>query len=81
MRRRWRSFWSFSTSRPSSPGFAADICVLDTANDAYMREYQLIVPSDCVASESAEITRATLDHLRDRLKARVEASEDLLAVR
>lgn len=62
-------------------GFAADICVLYTANDAYMREYQWIVPSDCVASESAEITRATLDHLRDRLKARVEASEDLLAVR
>jgi nicotinamidase-related amidase len=25
-----------------------DICVLFTANDAYMRDYKLIIPSDCV---------------------------------
>ncbi|MGI8314868.1 isochorismatase family cysteine hydrolase [Halobacillus mangrovi] len=33
-------------------GIAGDICVLFTANDAYMREYNLWVPSDCIASES-----------------------------
>ncbi len=33
-------------------GFAGDICVIYTANDAYMREYELVVPSDCIASES-----------------------------
>ena len=33
-------------------GFAADICVLYTANDAYMRDFEVAVPSDCVASET-----------------------------
>jgi nicotinamidase-related amidase len=36
-------------------GIAANICVLFTANDAYMRDYQLFVPADCVAS-NADIT-------------------------
>jgi nicotinamidase-related amidase len=51
-------------------GFATEICVLYTANDAYMRDYNLIVPSDCVASESADLKRAALKHIRHRLKAR-----------
>jgi nicotinamidase-related amidase len=52
-------------------GFAADICVLYTANDAYMRDYSLIVPSDCVASETDALKQAALKHIRHRLKARV----------
>ncbi|TDL30930.1 cysteine hydrolase [Jeotgalibacillus sp. S-D1] len=32
-------------------GIAGNICVLFTANDAYMREYKLYVPKDCMASE------------------------------
>ena len=35
-------------------GYAGDICVLFTANDAYMREYEVVVPRDCIASESVE---------------------------
>jgi nicotinamidase-related amidase len=31
-------------------GFAGNNCVLFTANDAYMRDYQLIIPVDCLAS-------------------------------
>ena len=31
-------------------GMATDICVLFTANDAYMRDLEVIVPRDCVAS-------------------------------
>ena len=58
-------------------GFAGDICVLYTANDAYMRDFSLVVPSDCVASESAEGTRQALDHMKNRLKARVLASASL----
>jgi nicotinamidase-related amidase len=30
-------------------GIAANICVMFTANDAYMRDYRLCVPADCVA--------------------------------
>src|SRR5205807_3775934 len=35
-------------------GMAANICVLFTANDAYMRDLHLFVPSDCVASNTEE---------------------------
>ena len=60
-------------------GFAGDICVLYTANDAYMRDYDLIVPSDCVASETLAGNRAALHHMKTRLKARVVSSRALRA--
>jgi nicotinamidase-related amidase len=41
-------------------GFAADICVFFTAADAHMREYEVIVPADCTASESARDMRQSL---------------------
>jgi nicotinamidase-related amidase len=34
-------------------GLTGDICVLFTANDAYMRDFQLVVPADCVATQDA----------------------------
>ncbi|RYD35705.1 MAG: cysteine hydrolase [Verrucomicrobiaceae bacterium] len=52
-------------------GFAADICVLYTANDAYMRDYSITVPPDCVAAETDGLKQAALDHIRLRLKATV----------
>lgn len=55
-------------------GLAGDICVLYTANDAYMRDYGLIIPSDCIASESEASNRRALDHMKRLLKARVVAS-------
>jgi nicotinamidase-related amidase len=36
-------------------GFAGNICVLFTANDAYMRNFKLIVPKDCIGSNTAEV--------------------------
>lgn len=44
-------------------GVAADICILFTALDAYMRDYRLVVPENCVASNSAERTEQTLAQL------------------
>ena len=58
-------------------GFAGDICVLYTANDAYMRDYDLIIPADCIASESGNGNEGALDHMRTRLKARVIASTSI----
>jgi nicotinamidase-related amidase len=55
-------------------GFAVDICVLYTANDAYMRDYKLVIPSDCVAAETGEKRDAALHHMKQLLKARVVAS-------
>ncbi len=35
-------------------GVAGNICVLFTANDAYMRGFNLVVPADCVASNTLD---------------------------
>jgi nicotinamidase-related amidase len=50
-------------------GLAANICVLFTANDAYMRDFQLIVPQDCVASNTQEDNRYALQQMHTVLKA------------
>ena len=59
-------------------GFAADICVLYTANDAYMRDYRLIIPTDCVAGETKAKTAAALGHMKTLLKARVVSSKAIV---
>jgi nicotinamidase-related amidase len=56
-------------------GFAADICVLYTANDAYMRGFKVAVPSDCVASETKRQFRFALEHMSQRLKADTKKSD------
>jgi nicotinamidase-related amidase len=58
-------------------GMAADICVLFSANDAYMRDFRVIVPSDCTASEDAENNRQVLTLMKRVLKAEVGPSTEL----
>jgi nicotinamidase-related amidase len=58
-------------------GVATDICILFTANDAYMRGYQVIVPSDCVAANTKEKSAAALRQIREVLKARTPPSARL----
>jgi nicotinamidase-related amidase len=58
-------------------GMAANICVLFTANDAYMRDLHLAVPSDCVASNTEEDNRYALDQMRKVLKADTRPSAEL----
>ena len=58
-------------------GFATDLCVLFTAHDAHMRGYRIVVPPDCTASNSPEITERALDHLRDALSARIVHSLEI----
>jgi nicotinamidase-related amidase len=38
-------------------GLTAPLCILFTASDAHMRDYELIVPRDCVASPDIRQTR------------------------
>jgi len=59
-------------------GLTANNCVLFTANDAYMRGYRVIVPSDCVASASESETQMGLAQMRDVLKAEIRPSSDLV---
>jgi nicotinamidase-related amidase len=58
-------------------GIAANICVLFTANDAYMRDFGLIVPGDCVASNTEEENRHALEQMERVLKADTRASTAL----
>lgn len=56
-------------------GMAANICVLFTANDAYMRDLRLLVPEDCVASNTEHENRYALEQMQCVLKADTRASE------
>jgi len=58
-------------------GVAGNICVLFTANDAYMRDYQLLVPADCVASNTRAENDDALEEMRRVLKADVTPSDTL----
>lgn len=58
-------------------GVAGNICVLFTANDAYMRDFNLVVPSDCVASNELEDNRHALEQMRKVLKAETTPSTEL----
>jgi nicotinamidase-related amidase len=55
-------------------GIASNICVLFTANDAYMRDLKLIVPSDCVAANTKEDNEHALQQMANVLKADVRPS-------
>jgi nicotinamidase-related amidase len=58
-------------------GVATDICVLFSANDAYMRDFRVCVPSDCVASESNDRKDQALALMQRVLKADIAASTDV----
>lgn len=58
-------------------GLTGDICVLFTANDAYMRDFHLFIPADCVASADAQENRHALEHMRRVLKADIRPSAEI----
>lgn len=58
-------------------GIAGNICVLFTANDAYMRDFRLIVPGDCTASNTDEENRHALGQMKQVLKADTTESSQL----
>jgi nicotinamidase-related amidase len=58
-------------------GVAGNSCILHTAADAYMREFKLTVPSDCVLSTNARANTAALEHMATMLKTDVRLSSEL----
>lgn len=60
-------------------GIAADICVMYTANDAYMRDYKLIIASDGVISNHQKSTDEALEKMHWLLKARITSVDELVA--
>ncbi|WP_133796847.1 cysteine hydrolase family protein [Prosthecobacter fusiformis] len=62
-------------------GFAGNLCVLYTANDAYMRDYHLIVPRDCLASENRKANDHALAQMQTHLRADIRTSPRIHLVR
>jgi nicotinamidase-related amidase len=58
-------------------GIAGNYCVLFTANDAYMRDYDLIIPSDCTISNTARENREALALMKIFLKADTRLSTQI----
>ncbi|HXT13026.1 MAG TPA: isochorismatase family cysteine hydrolase [Candidatus Angelobacter sp.] len=58
-------------------GITTDICVLFTANDAYMRDFEILVPQDCVCSHTTRQNDHALRHMQKVLKADIRPSAEL----
>lgn len=59
-------------------GVVTEICIQNTAADAFYRGYELIVPEDCVASPDERAHRASLDYVKSVYGAKVITSRDLI---
>jgi nicotinamidase-related amidase len=55
-------------------GFAGDICVQFTAQDAFLRDHEIVVVSDATASEDPRSNTAALALMRARFGARTPSS-------
>jgi nicotinamidase-related amidase len=58
-------------------GVSADICVLFTAHDAYMRGYTIKVPNDCTAAADKAICSEAIEMLKRVADADVKPSHEI----
>ncbi|KAA9349237.1 isochorismatase family cysteine hydrolase [Larkinella humicola] len=58
-------------------GISADICILFSAKDAYMREFGLSVPGDCLAADTTLHTKMALTYMERVLRADTTHSSKL----
>jgi nicotinamidase-related amidase len=58
-------------------GVAANVCVLFTAQDAYIRGFRIVVPRDCVASIARRDTELALAQVRRAVDAVTDPSPTL----
>jgi nicotinamidase-related amidase len=58
-------------------GIAGNFCVLFTANDAYMRDFNLFVPSDCTVSNTKHENESALRIMKKFLKADIRPSSKI----
>ena len=58
-------------------GIAGNICVLFTANDAYMRDLRIFAPADCIVSNTAADNDYALRQIRTVLKGQIAESMQL----
>lgn len=65
------------TQRLIMVGFSGDICVLLSAADAYLRDFQVNVPADCIASIAEEYHHRGLSYMRRVLDVDTTPSTEL----
>jgi nicotinamidase-related amidase len=58
-------------------GLAGNNCVLFTASDAYLRDFQLFIPADCVCSNTRRENSLALAHMQKVFKADTRPSAEL----
>ena len=68
---------NLGTSAVILTGIAGDNCVLFSAHDAYLRDYKLFIPCDCVASNTREDNDAALRLMSKVVKADITPSTGL----
>jgi nicotinamidase-related amidase len=59
-------------------GIAGNFCVLFTANDAYMRDFNLFVPADCTVSNTRQENNSALSLMKKFLKADTRSSSKIV---
>src|ERR1043166_4199998 len=59
-------------------GIAGNFCVLFTANDAYMRDFNLFVPRDCTVSNTSRENESALRLMKKFLKADTRPSSKIV---
>lgn len=67
----------FGSRRLVLTGLSSDMCVLFTAIDAYMRDYQLLIPRDCSAANTPEHHDQAIAYMARVLKADVRPADQL----
>jgi nicotinamidase-related amidase len=65
------------TERLILTGIAGNNCILFSAYDAYLRDYELFVPSDCVVSNTKQENSYALRQMKKILKANTTPSAKL----
>jgi nicotinamidase-related amidase len=58
-------------------GIAGNICVLFTANDAYMREFKIFAPADCIVSNTVPDNDHALRQIKTVMKGNIALSTRL----
>lgn len=67
----------FKVKRLILTGISTDSCIVFTATDAYMRDYEIYVPSDCTTASSQEYTQNSLTFLERTVRADLTPSDQL----
>lgn len=58
-------------------GLAGNICVLFTAHDAYMRDFNILAPADCCASNTVRENQYALAQIKKVLKGDIRPSTEM----